>query len=132
MAIHLFQQYDISGAKKSSKSTNQRLHQVLTKFGAILTILASLLVLPLQAAQATPSDIIVLSDGTVRAWDATANGTPSGWEQTGFDDSAWSFAQETPCNAYSDWPAPYPYDITNDVCQVPFRRRRGATDSRLD
>jgi hypothetical protein len=94
-----------------SQSLHQKSREMTTylfRLGAVLTILVSLLVSLMETAQALPGDVSVLSDGTVRAWDATANGTPSGWEQTGFDDSTWSFAQETPCNAYSDWPAPYP------------------------
>lgn len=61
MSIHSIKQYDISRAKQSSKSTNRRLHRTLIKFGAILTILASLLVLPLEAVQALPIVIATIT-----------------------------------------------------------------------
>jgi hypothetical protein len=60
------------------------------------------------STQATPGQVIVLSDSDVRIWNATANGTPSGWQEIGFRDRRWGAAVETPCDAYSSWMPPYP------------------------
>lgn len=54
MAIHFFKQNDIFQAKESNQSDNSPLPGGLTRFVAILTILVSILVLPLQVAQALP------------------------------------------------------------------------------
>lgn len=56
----------------------------------------------------TPTGTFTLpSDTTTLVWDETTNGMQSDWQSTGFNDTAWSNAIETPCDAFGSWMAPY-------------------------
>ncbi|RIK34542.1 MAG: hypothetical protein DCC52_00405 [Chloroflexi bacterium] len=83
----------------------------------------------------TPRDnplnsVTIVSDSSVRAWDSYT-GTPSpGWHTVGYDDSSWTNAVQTPCDAFGSWPPPHAGSqwiwhsncITHTSQQVYFRK----------
>ena len=73
MATRLFKRHKVSEGKGTSKATKRGLNRALTKFGGVLTILASLLLLLRGEAQALPTVIATISFGSSRTGVISAN-----------------------------------------------------------